>query len=54
VKNASGVEIARGIVSYGHDDAVKIMGKRTGEIEKILGHKHYEELIHRNNMAILA
>jgi glutamate 5-kinase len=53
VKNASGVEIARGISNYGHDDAVKIMGKRTGEIEKILGHKHYEELIHRNNMAIL-
>ena len=54
VKNAAGAVIARGIASYGHDDAVKIMGKRTGEIEKILGHRHYEELIHRNNMAILA
>jgi glutamate 5-kinase len=53
VKNASGVEIARGISNYDQDDAVRIMGKRTGDIEKILGHRNYEELIHRNNMAIL-
>jgi glutamate 5-kinase len=53
VKNAAGVEIARGISNYDHHDAAKIMGRRTGEIEKILGHRNSEELIHRNNMAIL-
>ena len=53
VTDASGVEIARGISNYTHEDAAKILGKRTSEIEKILGHKDYEELIHRNNMAIL-
>jgi glutamate 5-kinase len=53
VKNASNVEIARGVSNYNHDDAAKIMGRRTGEIEKILGRRDYEELIHRNNMAVL-
>jgi glutamate 5-kinase len=53
VKNASNVEIARGVSNYGHGDAARIMGRRTGDIEKILGHRDYEELIHRNNMAVL-
>ena len=53
VKNASGAEIARGITNYGHEDAVKILGRRTSEIEEILGRQDYEELIHRNNMAVL-
>jgi glutamate 5-kinase len=53
IKNESGVEIARGISNYSHDEALKIMGGRTSEIEKILGHMHYEELVHRNNMAML-
>ncbi|MDR1048227.1 MAG: glutamate 5-kinase [Synergistaceae bacterium] len=53
VKNASGVEIARGISSYASQEAVQIAGRQTGEIEKILGRKDYEELIHRNNMVVL-
>ncbi|MDR2529383.1 MAG: glutamate 5-kinase [Synergistaceae bacterium] len=53
VKNASGVEIARGITNYGHEDAARILGRRTSEIEDILGRQDYEELIHRNNMAVL-
>ncbi|MDR1620836.1 MAG: glutamate 5-kinase, partial [Synergistaceae bacterium] len=53
VKDSAGVEIARGITNYGHADARKIMGIRSSEIEKILGYRHYEELIHRNNMAML-
>ena len=53
VKNTHGLEIARGITNYSHENAVKILGKRTSEIEKILGSMDYEELIHRNNMAIL-
>jgi glutamate 5-kinase len=53
VKNASGVEIARGISSYASQEAAQIAGRQTGEIEKILGRKDYEELIHRNNMVVL-
>ena len=53
VTDASGAEIARGISNYTHEDTAKISGKHTNEIEKTLGHKDYDELIHRNNMAIL-
>jgi glutamate 5-kinase len=53
VKNASGIEIARGITNYAYEDAEKISGLRSGEIEKILGTMDYEELIHRNNMAVM-
>ena len=53
VQNVSGTELARGISNYGDEDARKIMGSRSKDIEKILGHLDYEELIHRNNMAIL-
>ncbi|MDR1649197.1 MAG: glutamate 5-kinase, partial [Synergistaceae bacterium] len=53
VKNASGTEIARGISNYSHEDAARIAGARTAEIERILGHKAYDELIHRNNMVVL-
>jgi glutamate 5-kinase len=54
VKNPSGVEIARGISNYAHDDAAKIKGRHSWEIEEVLGRRDYEELIHRNNMAILS
>lgn len=53
VKNIMQTEIARGIINYGHEDATKIMGKHTSDIEKTLGRSDYEELIHRNNMAVL-
>ena len=47
-----GKEIARGIVNYAADEVKAIMGKQTGEIEKILGHKDYDEIIHRDNLAL--
>jgi glutamate 5-kinase len=53
VKNPAGIDVARGISNYGRDDAMKIKGRHSWEIEKILGRRDYEELIHRNNMAIL-
>jgi glutamate 5-kinase len=53
VRNAAGLEIARGIINYGRDDAVRIMGRRSSEIEALLGRHDFDELIHRNNMAIL-
>lgn len=51
--NPSNIEIARGICNYGYQEAAQIMGKRTFEIEKNLGSYDYEELVHRNNMAVL-
>jgi glutamate 5-kinase len=48
-----GVEIGRGLVNYAADDARKIMGKATGEIEGILGYVDEPELIHRDNLVLL-
>ena len=53
IRGAGGSELARGIVNYGAADALKIMGRRTSDITAILGARDYEELVHRNNMAIL-
>ncbi len=43
-------EIARGIVNYSSGEIQLVMGKKTSEIEGILGEKDYDEVIHRNNL----
>jgi glutamate 5-kinase len=49
----SGVEVARGIAAYSDNDATRIMGRRSSEIEAILGFRGREELIHRDDLVIL-
>ena len=49
-----GREVARGLVNYGAQDAVKILRKPSAEIESILGYVDEAELIHRDNMVLLA
>jgi glutamate 5-kinase len=53
IVTASGREIARGIANYGSDETAMIMGCRTDDIERILGAKPYDEVIHRDNLASL-
>ncbi|MDR1740242.1 MAG: glutamate 5-kinase [Synergistaceae bacterium] len=53
VRDLKGTEIARGISNYDSADAAKIAGKRSDGIEAVLGRRDYDELIHRNNMALL-
>ncbi len=48
-----GKEISRGLVNYHSHEIERILGKRTDEIEKILGYKYYDEVIHRDNLVIL-
>ncbi len=50
VLGADGQEIARGMSNYGADEIRKIAGRRSSDIEKILGEKDYDEVIHRNNL----
>ncbi|MGR6835384.1 glutamate 5-kinase [Syntrophomonas erecta] len=50
VINQSGEEIARGIVNYSGEEISKITGRKSSEIEEILGDKDYDEVIHRNNL----
>ncbi len=54
VRDQQGREIARGLVAYGAADAERIAGKRSVEIEAILGYRGRDEMIHRDDMAMLA
>lgn len=45
--------IARGIVNYSSDEIKLIKGLKTSEIEGVLHHKEYDEVIHANNMVII-
>ncbi len=53
IVDSGGMEIARGMVNYSFREVQKIKGLQTGEIEKVLGHKDYDEVVHRNNMVLL-
>jgi glutamate 5-kinase len=54
VQGPDGEEIARGLVNYSADELGRIKGRQTMEIEGILGYKYYDEVVHRDNMALLA
>ena len=49
----SGHEVARGLVNYASDEAARIIGKPSDQIESILGYVDEPELIHRDNMVVL-
>ncbi len=49
-----GRELARGLVNYHAWEIDKIKGRKTAEIEKILGYKYYDEVIHRDDLVILS
>ncbi len=48
----SGMVMARGLVNYGIEDAVRIIGKPSGEIVEVLGFMGEEELVHRDNLVL--
>jgi glutamate 5-kinase len=48
-----GNTIATGLSNYNSTDLAKIKGLKTGEIEKTLGYKDSDEVIHRDNLVIL-
>jgi glutamate 5-kinase len=48
-----GNKFAKGLINYSSKDLEKIKGRKTSEIEKILGVKYYDEVIHRDNLILL-
>ena len=52
VKDRDGREIARGLAAYNASDAERIAGKRTVEIEAILGYRGRDEMIHRDDLVL--
>jgi len=47
-----GKAFAKGLVNYNSKDLVKIQGLKTAKIMQVLGYKDYDEVIHRDNMAV--
>jgi glutamate 5-kinase len=52
VKSEDGRELARGLVAYDAADARLLLGRRTVEIEGILGYRRRDEMIHRDDLAL--
>ena len=44
--------IAKGLISYSSDELNKIIGKKSSQIQSILGYKYADEIIHRDNLII--
>jgi glutamate 5-kinase len=46
-------ELARGLVNYDSRELQQIMRLKSSQIEKVLGYKYTDEVIHRDNLVIL-
>lgn len=53
LRDRSGHELARGMTHYGSDELARILGRRSAEIEEILGYKPAAEVVHRDHMVLL-
>lgn len=54
VRTLDGKEIARGMVNYSMEETQKIIGQHSEHIAGILGYAYGDELIHRDNLIVLA
>ncbi|MEM6713021.1 MAG: glutamate 5-kinase [Pseudomonadota bacterium] len=52
IVTASGEELARGLVAYDSVDAQKIVGRKSADIEAILGYAGRNAMVHRDDMAL--
>jgi len=48
-----GTEVARGICAYSDSDAARIIGRKSAEIEKVLGFRGRDEIVHRDDLVVL-
>jgi len=53
IQTLDGRLIARGLTSYSGADIKMIMGRKTAEIEGLLGARDYDEVVHRDNMVMM-
>jgi glutamate 5-kinase len=53
VKDPSGLEIARGLTAYSSADAERIRGRRSAELEGLLGFRGRDEMIHRDDLVLV-
>jgi glutamate 5-kinase len=53
VKAAEGEPVAKGLIAYDAADARRLCGRRTPDIESLLGWRGRDELIHRDDLVLL-
>jgi glutamate 5-kinase len=52
VKDRGGRLLARGLVAYAAEDARRIAGRKSVEIEKLLGFRGRDEMVHRDDLVV--
>ena len=53
VVDQAGRELARGLCAYSDDDANRIAGHKSGDIEALLGYRGRDEMIHRDDLVLI-
>ncbi|WP_228275254.1 glutamate 5-kinase [Stakelama tenebrarum] len=53
ILDAKGNKVARGLVEYDYSDACRIVGRRSEDVQAILGYAPRSALVHRSHMAVL-
>ena len=48
-----GSEVARGICAYSDGDAARIIGRKSADIEKVLGFRGRDEIVHRDDLVLI-
>jgi glutamate 5-kinase len=51
--DGEGVEFGRGLVNYPAADVLKVKGRRSQEITRLLGYKVADEIVHRDNFVLI-
>jgi glutamate 5-kinase len=54
IRDSRGLALAHGLSAYGSAEAARLIGRHSGEIEAVLGYRGREELVHRNDLAMVA
>jgi len=53
VRDLQGTEIARGLAAYSSTEAERIRGRRSGDLEALLGYRGRDEMIHRDDLVLV-
>jgi glutamate 5-kinase len=51
--DSENLEFGRGVVNYPASDIIRLKGRRSAEITRVLGYKIADEIIHRDNFVLL-
>jgi glutamate 5-kinase len=52
LKDRSGTEIGRGLAEYSSDDAARLVGIRSDQIENVLGYRERATMVHRDELVL--